>query len=295
MSAPDPVDLESAGLLLSQARLGTAPSGEQSIPDGAAVTGLASILRALLPGRSGIGGAGAGRADGVDRAEEAARLIWPAVVSLNRLRGCVSAGSCNGLVHRRCRIDPAEPGRAAPESPPGVLRWKPVGRASAWEAAVARVGMGQTTVTHWLARVRPGAQTTAPLADDPPGEPRPAPLTPVGPGPARLDGRGAGLDLRAADVTAWARSSGDANAIHTVAGAARAAGLVAGADQIVAHGLLLAGLSLASAPARRGAGVDLRFPSPLCVPQGGGVRIAIDPHGGIRGPQGQVLRRRDHL
>lgn len=101
------------------------------------------------------------------------------------------------------------------------------------------------------------------------------------------------LPLRADDVTAWARASGDRNALHLVPGAAHDAGLAAGREEIVAHGLLLAALSLAAVPAAEGCAVRLAFVAPMALPAHGVAQVEVDlSTGGLTGVGVTVLSRR---
>ena len=75
--------------------------------------------------------------------------------------------------------------------------------------------------------------------------------------------------MSALDIAAWSRVGGDCNRLHLIPGAARTAGLRAGRDDVIAHGLLLAAVSLALIPAE-GAAVDLRMRAPLPVPVNAG-------------------------
>ena len=82
--------------------------------------------------------------------------------------------------------------------------------------------------------------------------------------------------MSALDVAAWSRAGGDCNRLHLVPGAAQAAGLRAGREGVIAHGLLLAAVSLALVPAGESA-VDLRMRAPLPVPAAAGSRRARPP------------------
>ncbi|WP_249376523.1 MaoC/PaaZ C-terminal domain-containing protein [Actinomyces sp. 217892] len=173
---------------------------------------------------------------------------------------------------------------------------------------------GATEVTHWLARhdggdpkaaglagtgPRAGAPTA--VAPTPPGTRVPGPGAPRrGPGadtgtapPGAAPPPGAGREgpallLTPADVAAWARATGDRNALHLLPGAAARAGLGAGETEIVAHGTLLAALSLAVAPARR---ADLRLVAPAVVPPEG-LRLRLAPDGDVLSEGDVLLRRR---
>ena len=70
----------------------------------------------------------------------------------------------------------------------------------------------------------------------------------------KLTAPGAGFDtppdsgfyrLTDADIASWADVSGDRNPIHLLPGRAAEAGLSAGSNEVVAHGLLLGAISLA--------------------------------------------------
>ena len=99
------------------------------------------------------------------------------------------------------------------------------------------------------------------------------------------------LRIDAADLSAWARAGADPNIIHLRPGAARAAGLAVGGDEAVAHGLLLAALSLAVVPPRA-RGVDLRFTAPVAVPLAGGpTAVSVTGRGDLADRRGTALRR----
>ena len=97
-------------------------------------------------------------------------------------------------------------------------------------------------------------------------------------------------------AASWTWGSGAARLARTVqtaqtAGAARAAGLAVGGDEAVAHGLLLAALSLAVVPLRA-RGVDLRFTAPVAVPLAGGpAMVAVTGRGDLADRRGTALRR----
>ncbi|MDU0349776.1 MaoC/PaaZ C-terminal domain-containing protein, partial [Actinomyces sp. MRS3W] len=98
------------------------------------------------------------------------------------------------------------------------------------------------------------------------------------------------LTITAAQVYQWADATGDRSPIHLRAGAARRAGLDAGATDVVVHGLFLGALSLALVPA---AGcVDLRFPAPAVLPEAGAVALNVGADGGLSTGVHAVLVRR---
>ena len=100
-------------------------------------------------------------------------------------------------------------------------------------------------------------------------------------GNGRALSNGRAVRVSALDVAAWSRAGGDCNRLHLVPGAARAAGLPAGREDVIAHGLLLAAVSLALVPAGESA-VDLRMRAPLPVP------VTAGSHRG-RPPDARVL------
>ena len=221
--------------------------------------------------------------------------VLPAALGLVRARSSVPAGDRNGLVHRRCRIR-RRPDGAVPPAPRCAVR-------AGWELTAVVVHVGRWEVTHWLARCLERAS----------GDPRAR----AGGDGARLEpsaGRSCGgaragkdglrvpdasatadalarLRIDAADLSAWARAGADPNDIHLRPGAARAAGLAVGGDEAVAHGLLLAALSLAVVPLRA-RGVDLRFTAPVAVPLAGGpTAVSVTGRGDLADRRGTALRR----
>ena len=164
-----------------------------------------------------------------------------------------------------------EPGPDKTEAAPRLVRTCRGG----WEMTEVTALAKGARVTLWLARPE-GRPRSGPA-----GHPRTRQVLPDAAAGAPL------LVLGPKDVLAWAQGSGDDNRIHLAAGAARRMGLTEG-DGVVAHGMLLAALSLALAPAT--GGVDLRLPAPLVVEGATPVRAR---GGDLYGPDGLVLRRRD--
>ena len=246
-------------------------------------------------------------------ARSGVEAILPAVLGLVRARSSIPAGDRDGLVHRRCRIR-RRPDGGAPPAPRCAAR-------AGWELTVVVVHVDRWEVTHWLARhlERTGGAGVEGVGAD--GDPR----VRVEDDGARLEasadrsrsririgggGVRAGKDglrapdagatadvvarprIDAADLSAWARAGADPNIIHLRPGAARAAGLAVGGDEAVAHGLLLAALSLAVVPLGRARGVDLRFTAPVAVPLAGGpTAVSVTGRGDLADRRGTALRR----
>ena len=238
-------------------------------------------------------------------ARSGVEAVLPAALGLVRARSSVPAGDRNGLVHRRCRIR-RRPDGAVPPAPRCAVR-------AGWELTAVVVHVGRWEVTHWLARhlERTGGGGAEGVGAD--GGPRarvendgarlePSAGRSCGGARAGKDGlrapdAGATADalarlrIDAADLSAWARAGADPNDIHLRPGAARAAGLAVGGDEAVAHGLLLAALSLAVVPLRA-RGVDLRFTAPVAVPLAGGpAMVAVTGRGDLADRRGTALRR----
>ena len=212
----------------------------------------------------------------------AARLgsdaILPAVIALRALQRSPRARGRHCLLHRRCRILPADGanGAAGPEGATGLPAVDVTERAG-WQLVRARAVVGPSrsggrwpdgaVVVHELAR----RLDDAPADAAPPRAParsRSAGRAPDRDTGARPPGAGRAVRIDALDVAEWAEAGGDRNRVHTVPGAAREAGLRVGADDVVAHGLLLAAVSLALVPAEENA-VEARMPAPLPVPAAG--------------------------
>ena len=242
-------------------------------------------------------------------ARSGVEAVLPAALGLVRARSSVPAGDRNGLVHRRCRIR-RRPDGAAPPAPRSTAR-------AGWELTAVVVHVGRWEVTHWLARCleRAGGAEVVGAGADPRAGGDGARLEPsagrscggvqVGGGEGRAGKDGlrapdasatadalARLRIDAADLSAWARAGADPNDIHLRPGAARAAGLAVGGDEVVAHGLLLAALSLAVVPLGLARGVDLRFTAPVAVPLAGGpAMVAVTGRGDLADRRGTALRR----
>lgn len=281
MSAPGPVELASAGL--------------RRVPDRAGMTRVVARILAR----------DARFADPQRCARSGVEAVLPAVLGLVRARSSLPAGDRDGLVHRRCRIR-RRPDGAVPSAPRCAVR-------ASWELTAVVVHVGRWEVTHWLARhlERTGGGGAEGVGAD--GGPRarvendgarlePSAGRSCGGARAGKDGlrapdAGATADavarlrIDAADLSAWARAGADPNIIHLRPGAARAAGLAVGGDEAVAHGLLLAALSLAVVPLRA-RGVDLRFTAPVAVPLAGGpTAVSVTGRGDLADRRGTALRR----
>ena len=272
MSAPGPVDPASAGV--------------RRTPDRAGMTrGVARIL--ARDARS---------ADPLRCARSGVEAILPAVLGLVCARPSLPAGDRDGPVHRRCRIR-RRPDGAAPPAPRSTAR-------AGWELTVVVVHVDRWEVTHWLAHRLERAGGAELVGGTGAGAERAGAggdsRARAGKNGFRAPGAGANADadaaarlrIDAADLSAWARASADPGAIHLRPGAARAAGLAVGGDEVVAHGLLLAALSLAVVPPERIRGVDLRFTAPVAVPlAGGSAEVAVTGRGDLADRRGTALRR----
>ena len=173
-----------------------------------------------------------------------ATAILPAVQAMHQIqewvRDCRGDVAWEGLVHRRCRMSPSSAGAEAiaESAAPDGVTIRQVERAG-WELVQATVKvlvMGRRwCVTHELARrTRPSQQGAVDHG--------------------KLTAPGTGFDtppdsgfyrLTDADIASWADASGDRNPIHLLPGRAAEAGLSAGSNEVVAHGLLLGAISLA--------------------------------------------------
>ncbi|ARD42273.1 MaoC/PaaZ C-terminal domain-containing protein [Actinomyces gaoshouyii] len=232
---------------------------------------------------------------GVDDAEADARqgagAIAPALVALTLIRGMIVPWE--GLIHRRCRITPA-PGGAAHPAPPRTRRTIRGG----WEL----IEVTAEVVVDAAARLPPLAgapllQVHHGLARRLSPAPRSASRSSTGTATAGEGGTAVGrrLHLSAEDAIVWAGATGDDNPIHLHPGAARRAGLGTGDADVVAHGLLLAALSLGVAPPAptEPAGLDLLFPAALAVgPTGAGLIVDDDGSCWLAAGARRVLRRR---
>ncbi|SPT53271.1 Uncharacterised protein [Actinomyces bovis] len=255
----------------------------------------------------------------------AVQTLTPAALSLRQHREQLPAGLWDGLVHRRCQLrevavdaaaqpagSAANPAEGAGESAQATL--EVLARRGAWELLRAtsqhRTPSGAPLlVEHELAR---------PLTDQRTQETRPAvgraagaaadgaAFSPHATGGAGRAGRAVSsatasaalaanaanmLRVTAADVAAWAQATADSNAIHLQAGRAQALGLAAGEGQVVAHGLLLAAISLAFAPAHSPS-LQLRFTHALAVDQGG-TPVELGPGGELHSGGLMLLKRRE--
>ena len=240
-------------------------------------------------------------------ARSGVEAVLPAALGLVRARSSVPAGDRDGLVHRRCRIRRRPDGGAPPPlAPRSTVR-------AGWELTAVVVHVDRWEVTHWLARhlertggggaegVGAGGGPRARVENDgarlEPSAGRSCGGARAGKDGLRAPDAGATADalarlrIDAADLSAWARAGADPNIIHLRPGAARAAGLAVGGDEAVAHGLLLAALSLAVVPLRA-RGVDLRFTAPVAVPLAGGpAMVVVTGRGDLADRRGTALRR----
>lgn len=291
MSTPGPVDPASAGL--------------RRIPD---PTGMTRTVARILARDARF-------ADPRRCAQSGVETVLPAVLGLARARPSLPSGERDGLVHRRCRIR-RRPDGGAPPAPRSTAR-------AGWELTVVVVHVDRWEVTHWLAHrlERTGGTGADAGGVGAHGGPRAR----AGGGGVRLEpsagrscggargsengtrggedgarnsdaGATAGAAARpridAADLSAWASAGADPNPIHLRPGAARSAGLAVDGDEAVAHGLLLAALSLAVVPLGRARGVDLCFTAPVAVPlAGGSTAVAVTGRGDLVDRRGTALRR----
>lgn len=228
---------------------------------------LEQVLEAVLAASAAVpGGASAA-------ARRGSRAILPAVVSLRELQRTPQLGHWHGLLHRRCRLAPARAGFDEPRAE--------ADERAGWRLVRARVRVGAddagsawprgADVVHDLTRRLGEAHRADAHASARPATPRPPAAGSLTRGSAqgrpraRSTRTGRTVLVRARDIAAWADAGGDSNRVHLVPGAARDAGLRAGPDDVVAHGLLLAAVSLALVPPT-GDAIDLRMPAPLLVP-----------------------------
>ncbi|WP_243858828.1 MaoC/PaaZ C-terminal domain-containing protein [Actinomyces sp. ZJ308] len=234
-------------------------------------------------------------------ARRGAAAVLPAVLAMQqvqeRVRSRGTAAAWDGLLHRRClmepipsRVDGAEPSSGAGGCTDGPVLHR--NSRAGWELlrATSEVETGGQCwrVTHELARRAPAPQVTAARA-------------------GKLTESGAGFDpppsarfyrLTRGDIATWAEATGDGNPIHLLAGRAAEVGLRAGPDDVVAHGLLLGALSLAldqSSPDRR---ISLKFIGSADVPaspRGGAApwaTLAADPDGVVVSKGRRIVLRR---
>lgn len=245
-----------------------------------------------------------GSAASVAQCAAGAALAAPLVDSMLELRAQL-APSWDGLVHRRVRW--RSPGRAGGDTPMKVATRERAG----WQLIEAQHVHSGMEVTHWLAR------RTQPAV---PGEaavqrsrrvwassgPAPSGSAVSGPAPMRAlcpaDGSATAV-LTPELVAAWARASGDMNAIHLQPGRALEAGLGVGSQDVVAHGLLLVAVRAAMAARTEaadsagfgatGSGGEAWMTAALAVPpQGTWVRLAGADGAELEGPGGTVVRWR---
>lgn len=268
---------------------------------------LAAVLDRLLED----GGAAAGPA-----ARLGAACVLPAIRSLGAVAAQQAVTSWDGVVHRRCRIEPV--GAAATEegdaragqavTSPGSAARGEEGALSVsrtvkgrWELVRARLVLeeageawpGGAVITHDFARRLPGGGD-----EERPG-PAPRPDAPGQPGGVahRPQGRESATECLSVVVAhervlEWAEASGDRNVVHTSAGAARRAGLRAGSDEVVVHGLLLGAVSSGLVPPEPGRPLSLTFVAPATVPVDGATRLDLDRRSGDLGVDALLLMTR---
>ena len=201
-------------------------------------------LAAVLSGVLATGSSMSSSRETHRQALRGATAILPAVQAMHQIqewvRDCRGDVAWEGLVHRRCRMSvrPAGDGVALGTDAPDGVSIRQVERAG-WELIQATVELTVTgqhwRVIHELARrTRPSQQGAVDHG--------------------KLTAPGTGFDtppdsgfyrLTDADIASWADASGDRNPIHLLPGRAAEAGLSAGSNEVVAHGLLLGAISLA--------------------------------------------------
>ena len=254
-------------------------------------------LAAVLSGVLATGSSVSSSRETHRQALRGATAILPAVQAMHQIqewvRDCRGDVAWEGLVHRRCRMSPSPAGAEAiaESAAPDGVTIRQVERAG-WELVQATVKvlvMGRRwCVTHELARrTRPSQQGAVDHG--------------------KLTAPGAGFDtppdsgfyrLTDADIASWADVSGDRNPIHLLPGRAAEAGLSAGSNEVVAHGLLLGAISLAIVQSSSLRQTSLVFigsadvPAPECGAEESWAMLAVDPVGGdITQGRRPVLRR----
>ena len=255
-------------------------------------------LAAVLTGILATGSSESSSCETHHRALRGAAGILPAVQAMHQVQGWVrdhrGDAAWEGLVHRRCRMSasPAGAEAATGRAVPDGVSIRQVERAG-WELVQATVKvlvMGRHwCVTHELARrTRPSQQGAVDHG--------------------KLTVPGAGFDtppdsgfyrLTDADIASWADVSGDRNPIHLLPGRAAEAGLSAGSNEVVAHGLLLGAISLALVQSSSLRQTSLVFigsadvPESECDAEELWVTLAVDPTSGdIAQGRRPILRRR---
>ena len=226
-----------------------------------------------------------------------ATAILPAVLAMRQLqewiRGHRGSASWDGLLHRRCRMTPAHLSTEAVVSSAdsGGLVVRQIRRAG-WELLRAttrvEVGTGGWHVTHEIARraeARPRASRGWEITD----------------GEAGIDPSSGARSfwLTSGDIASWAEVTGDRNPIHLLPGKAAEAGLRAGTNDVVAHGLLVGALSLALVQSSSHRRIGLEFIGSADVPASPrgdgepGATLVVDLDTGAIVQAGRpVLRRR---
>lgn len=242
---------------------------------------------------------------------QAAATVLPAVLSLTQLRQPgLLPGGYDGLVHRACRTrfpQPPSPSLSQGDSPGGAWWLWPSrtqvevsGQRGGWRLIHATTTWDQPPVpgpskVQQTGRLEVGnqlAQRLDPPAPRPPGRQVRQACQPQDPARSPSFSPGAGaFTLEVQQVAQWARASGDANALHTRPGLAHHLGLDAGEREVVAHGLLLAALSLCQAPLT-GDTLDLRFRRPLALSPQVPASLGVGPTGAVRAAGLVLLERR---
>ena len=226
-----------------------------------------------------------------------ATAILPAVLAMRQLqewmRGHRGSASWDGLLHRRCRMTPAHLSTEAAVSSadPSGLVIQQIDRAG-WELLRATtrvdVGTGDWHVTHEVAR----------RAEAHPRVSGGWEITDGGAGINPSSGARSCL-LTYGDIVSWSEVTGDRNPIHLLPGRAAEAGLRAGTNDVVAHGLLVGALSLALVQSSSHRHIGLEFIGSADVPTSPrgdgepGATLVVDLDTGAIVQAGRpVLRRR---
>ena len=243
---------------------------------------LAAVLAAVLE----TGSSGLSQTQLRRLALRGAALSLPPVLVMQRLQGRLRAqdgtAAWNGLLHRRCVMVPP-PLRVDAAGPPFSVGGTTVRRAdrSGWELlrATTEVSAGgchwqvthdlaRRTSVHWAAATGAGKLTDPGAGFDPPS-----------------GGRFYRLAYR--DIRSWAEATEDRNPIHLLPGGAVEAGLRTGPDDVVAHGLLVAALSLAVVQPSTDRRISLRFIGSVDVPASprneveAWATVAVEPGTGV--------------
>ncbi|WP_196716783.1 MaoC/PaaZ C-terminal domain-containing protein [Actinomyces trachealis] len=254
---------------------------------------MAQVVRGLLD-RSGV-------VVTSGQIEAAMWVLIPVVMSLRRVRAWLPTGAWDELVHRRCRLRPADVAATGSLTDSTGVTVELLAQRGGWELLRAKTGHAApgslpVFVEHELARLvqdlprhiaKPNGSSSEPGAASP-GTCCPAGATTTTASTPASSTRV--LCVTADDVAAWARATGDHNAIHLEPGRGQDCGLLVGDRQVVAHGTLLAALSLALAPPHSPA-LDLRFVHPLAV-GASGVPVHLKSAGDVASGDQVLLKRR---